>query len=189
MTLMITCRAAFSDQKQTTIRCLNIMKQTSILNSKREISMQYVGDLSTIDLFVIFIFTLIIMRNKHRPTNYSKTGQLHFDKFYKNLNIIIPRFAIICFSYLPDVLQNIFAIEKNLISYNANEIHIRWPRMKDTHQILWKHYNQFKIKIEGFSYTYVLKCHSQSTDLTSHCGTRSPSYQCLALPFFANGKT
>ena len=79
------------------------MKQTSILNSKREISMQYVGDLSTIDLFVIFIFTLIIMRNKHRPTNYSKTDQLHFDKFYKNLNIIIPRFAIICFSYVPDV--------------------------------------------------------------------------------------
>ena len=58
--------------------------------------MQYVGDLSTIDLFVIFIFTLIIIRNKHRPTNYSKTGQLHFDKFYKNLNLIIPRFAIIC---------------------------------------------------------------------------------------------
>ena len=46
---MITCRAAFSDQKQTTIRCLNIMKQMTILNSKREISMQYVGDLATID--------------------------------------------------------------------------------------------------------------------------------------------
>ena len=79
------------------------MKQITILKSKREISMQYVGDLATIDSFVILIFTLLIMRNKHPLMNYSKTGQLHFDKFYKSLNIIIPRFAIIYFSYVPDV--------------------------------------------------------------------------------------